>query len=89
MRRDLDTRKAVKRELPKHKYHFESLFEYKSDDEDDNDTHADNLKDDLDQPVPARLTGFEFITAQRLHEDRRKNTFYACPKSLQNQYKLL
>ena len=35
MRRGLDSRKAVKRVLPKHKHHFESLFEYKSDDEDD------------------------------------------------------
>ena len=35
--RGLDTSKAVKRVLPKHKHHFESLFEYKSDDEDAND----------------------------------------------------
>ena len=35
MRRGLDSRKAVKRVLPKHKRQFESLFEYKSDDEDD------------------------------------------------------
>ena len=33
MRRGLDSRKAVKRVLPKHKHHFESLFEYKPDDD--------------------------------------------------------
>ena len=41
MRRGLDTSKAVKRVLPKHKHHFESLFEYKSDDEDANDSDSD------------------------------------------------
>lgn len=57
MRRGLDTRKAVKRVLPKHKHHFESLFEYKSDDEDENDdTDSDGLEDDSDQP-PAKRTG--------------------------------
>ena len=48
MRRGLDSRKAVKRVLPKHKHRFESLFEYKSDDEDDSGTDADSLEDGLD-----------------------------------------
>ena len=48
MRRGLDSRKAVKRVLPKHKHQFESLFEYKSDDEDDSGTDADSLEDGLD-----------------------------------------
>ena len=55
MRRGLDTRKAVKKLLPKHKHQFENLFEYKSDDEDDCDTDADSLEDGLDQP-PAKRT---------------------------------
>ena len=38
IRRGLDSHKAVKRVLPKHKHQFESLFEYKSDDEDDSGT---------------------------------------------------
>ena len=45
MHRGLDSRKAVKRVLSKHKHQFESLFEYKSDDEVDSDTDADSLKD--------------------------------------------
>ena len=53
---DSDTLKAVKRVLPKHKHHFENLFEYKSDDEDDSDTDADSLEYGLDQP-PAKRTG--------------------------------
>ena len=56
MRRGLDTSKAVKRVLPKHKHHFESLFEYKSDDEDANDSDSDSLEDVLDQP-PAKRKG--------------------------------
>ena len=56
MRRGLDTSKAVKRVLPKHKHHFESLFEYKSDDEDANDSDSDILEDVLDQP-PAKRKG--------------------------------
>ena len=40
MRRGLDTSKAVKRVLPNHKHHFESFFEYKSDDEDANDSDS-------------------------------------------------
>ena len=55
-RRGLDTSKAVKRVLPKHKHHFESLFEYKSDVEDFNDTDSDSLEDVLDQP-PAKRKG--------------------------------
>ena len=57
MRRGLDTRKAVKRVLSKHKHHFESLFQYKSDGEDDNDTDADSVEDGLDQPLPTKRTG--------------------------------
>ena len=56
MRRGLDTSKAVKRVLPKHKHHFESLFEYKSDDEDAYDSDSDSLEDVLDQP-PAKRKG--------------------------------
>ena len=55
MRRGLDSRKAVKRVLPKHKHHFESLFEYKSDDEDANDSDSDSLEDTLDQPPAKRM----------------------------------
>ena len=50
------TRYSWKQPLPKHKHHFESLFEYKSDDEDDSGTDADSLEDGLDQP-PAKRTG--------------------------------
>ena len=46
----------VKRVLPKHKHHFESLLEYKSDDEDANDSDSDSLEDVLDQP-PAKRKG--------------------------------
>ena len=56
MRRGLDTSKTVKRVLPKHKHHFESLFEYKSDDEDANDSDSYSLEDVLDQP-PAKRKG--------------------------------
>ena len=56
MRQGLDSRKAVKRVLPKHIHQFESLFEYKSDDGDDSDTDAESLEDGLDQP-PAERTG--------------------------------
>ena len=56
MRRGLDSCKAVKRVLPKHKHQFESLFEYKLDDEDDSDTDADSFEDGLDQS-PAKRTG--------------------------------
>ena len=45
MRWGLDSSKAVKKVLPKHKHQFESLIEYKSDDEDDSDTDADSLED--------------------------------------------
>ena len=45
MRWGLDSSKAVKRVLPKHKHQFKSLFEYKSDDEDDSNTDADSLED--------------------------------------------
>ena len=48
MRRGLNSRKTVKRVLPKHKHQFESLVEYKSDDADDSDTDADSLEDGLD-----------------------------------------
>ena len=58
MRRDLDTSKAVKRVLPKHKHHFESLFEYKSDDEDANDSDSDSLEDVLYQPPAKRMGPF-------------------------------
>ena len=50
MRKDLDSRKAVKRVLHKHKHHFESLFEYKSGDEDANDSDSNSLEDVLDHP---------------------------------------
>ena len=56
MRRGLDSRKAVKRVLPKHKHRFESLFEYKSDDKDDSNTDAGSLEDGLDLS-PAKHTG--------------------------------
>ena len=75
MHRDPDTRKAVKRVLPKHKHHFENLFEYKSDDEDD--------EDDLNQTVLARLTGFEFIKDIQMRT-LGKYIFCVCAKSLQN-----
>ena len=58
MRRGLDTSKAVKRVLPKHKHHFESLFEYKLDDEDANDSYSDSLEDVLDQPPSKRMGPF-------------------------------
>ena len=57
MRRGLDSRKAVKRVLPKHKHHFESLFEYKSD-ADVNDSDSDSLEDVLDQPPAKRMGPF-------------------------------
>ena len=53
----LDTRKAVKRVLHKHKHHLEGLFEYKSSDEDGYDLDADRVEDDLDQPLPAKRMG--------------------------------
>ena len=58
MRRGLATPKAVKKVLPKHK-HFETLFEYKSDDDEyyDDGADADSLEVDLDQPLPAKRTG--------------------------------
>ena len=45
MRWGLHSSKAVKRVLSKHKHQFESLFKYKSGDEDDSDTDAGSLKD--------------------------------------------
>ena len=62
MRRGLDTRKAVKRVLLKHKHHFESLFEYKSDDEDTNDSDSDSLEDVLHQPPAKRRPKGPFPT---------------------------
>ena len=45
MRWGLDSSKAVKKVLPKHKHQFEKLIEYKSDDEDDSDADAESLED--------------------------------------------
>ena len=58
MRRGLDTRKAVKRVLPKYKHQFESLFEYKSDDEDDSDADSESLEDSRYQPPAKRPSLF-------------------------------
>ena len=55
MRWGLDSSKAVKRVLPKHKHQFESLFEYKSDDEDDSNTDADSLEDKTTVTIYLRL----------------------------------
>ena len=92
MRRGLDTHKAVKRVLPKHKHHFDSLFVFKPDDEDANDSDSDSLEDVLDQP-PAKRKG-PFLNSLKTSGDWRrkgqkdapaKGEKYACAKSLKNQ----
>ena len=55
MRWGLHSSKAVKRVLSKHKHQFESLFEYKSDDEDDSNTDAENLEDKTTVTIQLRL----------------------------------
>ena len=68
MRRGLNTRKAVTKLLAKHKHHFESPFECKSDDEDDNDMGTDCAEDVFGSATHDARTG-PFSAYQRHSDD--------------------
>ena len=54
MERGTDALKAVKRVLPKHKQKFESLFQYKEDEDED----SENVEDPPDEPPMKRMRPF-------------------------------
>ena len=84
MRRCLDSYKAVKRVLPKHKHQFESLFEYKSDDEDDSDIDVDSLEDGLDHCQPREEYGPISVLLKTLGHGSSQRLPFAHARSLRN-----